>query len=156
MNWLCVYHSLSLSLCLRDLQGGSILSFNRLFYDEHWSKHRVITCLDWSPQVGSPHPLTSHTCLHLFISSRRGIFFLICTATHSCFYFILWLLFCTFLSIHPSSRSPTVVYVWLPQTISLTCFSVQRKITYNMSNYFILLNTETEVSNLQEPDVDLL
>ncbi|XP_060713247.1 cytoplasmic dynein 1 intermediate chain 1 isoform X2 [Tachysurus vachellii] len=33
-----------------DLQGGSILSFNRLFYDEHWSKHRVITCLDWSPQ----------------------------------------------------------------------------------------------------------
>uniref|UniRef100_A0A3Q4GMR1 Cytoplasmic dynein 1 intermediate chain 1 n=1 Tax=Neolamprologus brichardi TaxID=32507 RepID=A0A3Q4GMR1_NEOBR len=22
----------------------------RLFYDEHWSKHRVITCLDWSPQ----------------------------------------------------------------------------------------------------------
>uniref|UniRef100_A0A671R1A6 Dynein cytoplasmic 1 intermediate chain 1 n=1 Tax=Sinocyclocheilus anshuiensis TaxID=1608454 RepID=A0A671R1A6_9TELE len=33
-----------------DLQGGSSLSFNRLFYDEHWSKHRVITCLDWSPQ----------------------------------------------------------------------------------------------------------
>ncbi|XP_039536634.1 cytoplasmic dynein 1 intermediate chain 1 isoform X2 [Pimephales promelas] len=33
-----------------DLQGGSSLSLNRLFYDEHWSKHRVITCLDWSPQ----------------------------------------------------------------------------------------------------------
>ncbi|XP_016138836.1 LOW QUALITY PROTEIN: cytoplasmic dynein 1 intermediate chain 1 [Sinocyclocheilus grahami] len=33
-----------------DLQGGSSLSFNRLFYDEHWSHHRVITCLDWSPQ----------------------------------------------------------------------------------------------------------
>uniref|UniRef100_A0AAR2L1C6 Cytoplasmic dynein 1 intermediate chain 1 n=1 Tax=Pygocentrus nattereri TaxID=42514 RepID=A0AAR2L1C6_PYGNA len=33
-----------------DLQGGSSLSFSRLFYDEHWSKHRVITCLDWSPQ----------------------------------------------------------------------------------------------------------
>ncbi|XP_056154787.1 cytoplasmic dynein 1 intermediate chain 1 isoform X2 [Lampris incognitus] len=32
------------------LQGGSSLSFSRLFYDEHWSKHRVITCLDWSPQ----------------------------------------------------------------------------------------------------------
>ncbi|CAM4631610.1 unnamed protein product [Leuciscus chuanchicus] len=31
-------------------QGGSSLSLNRLFYDEHWSKHRVITCLDWSPQ----------------------------------------------------------------------------------------------------------
>ncbi|KAK9526986.1 hypothetical protein VZT92_015652 [Zoarces viviparus] len=29
---------------------GSSLSFSRLFYDEHWSKHRVITCLDWSPQ----------------------------------------------------------------------------------------------------------
>ncbi|KAM6959439.1 dynein cytoplasmic 1 intermediate chain 1a isoform 3-T3 [Aplochiton taeniatus] len=33
-----------------DLLGGSSLSFSRLFYDEHWSKHRVITCLDWSPQ----------------------------------------------------------------------------------------------------------
>lgn len=33
-----------------DLQSGSSLSFSRLFYDEHWSKHRVITCLDWSPQ----------------------------------------------------------------------------------------------------------
>lgn len=35
----------------RDLGSGSSLSFSRLFYDEHWSKHRVITCLDWSPQV---------------------------------------------------------------------------------------------------------
>ncbi|KAK9957567.1 hypothetical protein ABG768_011807 [Culter alburnus] len=33
-----------------DLQGSSSLSLSRLFYDEHWSKHRVITCLDWSPQ----------------------------------------------------------------------------------------------------------
>ncbi|KAL0961880.1 hypothetical protein UPYG_G00332810 [Umbra pygmaea] len=33
-----------------DLQGGSSLSLSRLFYDEHWSKHRVITCLDWSAQ----------------------------------------------------------------------------------------------------------
>ncbi|XP_028284562.1 dynein cytoplasmic 1 intermediate chain 1a isoform X4 [Parambassis ranga] len=33
-----------------DLGSGSCLSFSRLFYDEHWSKHRVITCLDWSPQ----------------------------------------------------------------------------------------------------------
>ncbi|XP_031441558.1 cytoplasmic dynein 1 intermediate chain 1 isoform X3 [Clupea harengus] len=33
-----------------DLQGGSSLSFSRLFYDERWSKHRVVTCLDWSPQ----------------------------------------------------------------------------------------------------------
>ncbi|KAG9344993.1 hypothetical protein JZ751_009533 [Albula glossodonta] len=33
-----------------DVQAGSNLSFNRLFYDEHWSKHRVVTCLDWSPQ----------------------------------------------------------------------------------------------------------
>ncbi|XP_012986673.1 cytoplasmic dynein 1 intermediate chain 1 isoform X9 [Esox lucius] len=33
-----------------ELQGGSSLSLSRLFYDEHWSKHRVITCLDWSPQ----------------------------------------------------------------------------------------------------------
>uniref|UniRef100_A0A7N8WYU5 Dynein cytoplasmic 1 intermediate chain 1 n=1 Tax=Mastacembelus armatus TaxID=205130 RepID=A0A7N8WYU5_9TELE len=33
-----------------DLGSGSSLSFSRLFYDEHWSKHRVVTCLDWSPQ----------------------------------------------------------------------------------------------------------
>lgn len=45
----------SLSLCAcRDLGSGSSLSFSRLFYDEHWSKHRVITCLDWSPQVRPP------------------------------------------------------------------------------------------------------
>ncbi|XP_040044124.2 dynein cytoplasmic 1 intermediate chain 1a isoform X14 [Gasterosteus aculeatus] len=33
-----------------DSGSGSSLSFSRLFYDEHWSKHRVITCLDWSTQ----------------------------------------------------------------------------------------------------------
>lgn len=38
----------------RDLGSGSSLSLCRVFYDEHWSKHRVITSLDWSPQVGPP------------------------------------------------------------------------------------------------------
>uniref|UniRef100_A0A8C5MH14 Dynein cytoplasmic 1 intermediate chain 1 n=1 Tax=Leptobrachium leishanense TaxID=445787 RepID=A0A8C5MH14_9ANUR len=33
-----------------DIQAGANLSFNRQFYDEHWSKHRVVTCLDWSTQ----------------------------------------------------------------------------------------------------------
>ncbi|KAM8967528.1 cytoplasmic dynein 1 intermediate chain 1 isoform 2-T2 [Pelodytes ibericus] len=33
-----------------DIQAGANLSFNRHFYDEHWSKHRVVTCLDWSLQ----------------------------------------------------------------------------------------------------------
>ncbi|XP_077124243.1 cytoplasmic dynein 1 intermediate chain 1 isoform X3 [Ranitomeya variabilis] len=33
-----------------DIQAGANLSFNRQFYDEHWSKHRVVTCLDWSLQ----------------------------------------------------------------------------------------------------------
>ncbi|XP_018416274.1 PREDICTED: cytoplasmic dynein 1 intermediate chain 1 isoform X2 [Nanorana parkeri] len=33
-----------------DIQAGTNLSFNRQFYDEHWSKHRVVTCLDWSLQ----------------------------------------------------------------------------------------------------------
>ncbi|XP_030056648.1 cytoplasmic dynein 1 intermediate chain 1 isoform X5 [Microcaecilia unicolor] len=33
-----------------DVQAGANLSFNRQFYDEHWSKHRVVTCLDWSLQ----------------------------------------------------------------------------------------------------------
>uniref|UniRef100_A0A8C8K417 Dynein cytoplasmic 1 intermediate chain 1 n=1 Tax=Oncorhynchus tshawytscha TaxID=74940 RepID=A0A8C8K417_ONCTS len=38
---------------LDDKEGceiGICLVCVRLFYDEHWSKHRVITCLDWSPQ----------------------------------------------------------------------------------------------------------
>uniref|UniRef100_A0A3B4EMB5 Uncharacterized protein n=1 Tax=Pygocentrus nattereri TaxID=42514 RepID=A0A3B4EMB5_PYGNA len=33
-----------------DTQAGLNMSFNRQFYDEQWSKHRVVTCLDWSPQ----------------------------------------------------------------------------------------------------------
>ncbi|XP_076827072.1 cytoplasmic dynein 1 intermediate chain 1 isoform X2 [Brachyhypopomus gauderio] len=33
-----------------DTQAGLNLSFNRQFYDEQWSKRRVVTCLDWSPQ----------------------------------------------------------------------------------------------------------
>ncbi|XP_057193757.1 dynein, cytoplasmic 1, intermediate chain 2a isoform X1 [Triplophysa rosa] len=33
-----------------ESQAGSKLSLNRQFADERWSKHRVITCLDWSPQ----------------------------------------------------------------------------------------------------------
>ncbi|XP_072300541.1 dynein, cytoplasmic 1, intermediate chain 2a isoform X3 [Eucyclogobius newberryi] len=33
-----------------EIQAGTKLSLNRQFMDEHWSKHRVVTCLDWSPQ----------------------------------------------------------------------------------------------------------
>ncbi|CAG09951.1 unnamed protein product, partial [Tetraodon nigroviridis] len=33
-----------------EIQAGAKLSLNRQFTDEHWSKHRVVTCLDWSPQ----------------------------------------------------------------------------------------------------------
>ncbi|XP_062908251.1 cytoplasmic dynein 1 intermediate chain 2-like isoform X1 [Mobula hypostoma] len=33
-----------------ELQGGAKLSLNREFSDERWSKHRVVTCMDWSPQ----------------------------------------------------------------------------------------------------------
>ena len=35
----------------REIQAGAKLSLNRQFMDERWSKHRVVTCLDWSPQV---------------------------------------------------------------------------------------------------------
>ncbi|KAM9488807.1 cytoplasmic dynein 1 intermediate chain 1 isoform 1-T1 [Clarias gariepinus] len=34
----------------RDTQAGLNLSFNQQFYDEQWTKHRVVTCLDWSSQ----------------------------------------------------------------------------------------------------------
>uniref|UniRef100_A0A671QE49 Cytoplasmic dynein 1 intermediate chain 2-like n=1 Tax=Sinocyclocheilus anshuiensis TaxID=1608454 RepID=A0A671QE49_9TELE len=33
-----------------EMQAGTKLSLNRKFVDEHWSKQRVVTCLDWSPQ----------------------------------------------------------------------------------------------------------
>uniref|UniRef100_A0A6D2WTH2 Dynein cytoplasmic 1 intermediate chain 2 n=1 Tax=Takifugu rubripes TaxID=31033 RepID=A0A6D2WTH2_TAKRU len=33
-----------------EIQAGAKLFLNRQFTDEHWSKHRVVTCLDWSPQ----------------------------------------------------------------------------------------------------------
>lgn len=33
-----------------EIQAGAKLSLNRQFLDERWSKHRVVTCLDWSPQ----------------------------------------------------------------------------------------------------------
>uniref|UniRef100_I3JQ44 Dynein cytoplasmic 1 intermediate chain 2 n=1 Tax=Oreochromis niloticus TaxID=8128 RepID=I3JQ44_ORENI len=33
-----------------EIQAGAKLSLNRQFVDERWSKHRVVTCLDWSPQ----------------------------------------------------------------------------------------------------------
>ncbi|XP_041038422.1 cytoplasmic dynein 1 intermediate chain 2-like, partial [Carcharodon carcharias] len=33
-----------------EVQAGAKLSLNRQFYDENWSKDRVVTCLDWSQQ----------------------------------------------------------------------------------------------------------
>ncbi|XP_029559070.1 cytoplasmic dynein 1 intermediate chain 2 isoform X2 [Salmo trutta] len=33
-----------------EIQAGAKLFLNRQFVDERWSKHRVVTCLDWSPQ----------------------------------------------------------------------------------------------------------
>uniref|UniRef100_A0A673LTS4 Cytoplasmic dynein 1 intermediate chain 2-like n=1 Tax=Sinocyclocheilus rhinocerous TaxID=307959 RepID=A0A673LTS4_9TELE len=33
-----------------EMQAGTKLSLNRKFVDDHWSKQRVVTCLDWSPQ----------------------------------------------------------------------------------------------------------
>lgn len=34
-----------------EIQAGAKLSLNRQFFDERWSKHRVVSCLDWSSQV---------------------------------------------------------------------------------------------------------
>ncbi|XP_077579893.1 cytoplasmic dynein 1 intermediate chain 2-like isoform X3 [Stigmatopora nigra] len=33
-----------------DLQAGAKLLLNRQFADERWTKNRMVTCLDWSPQ----------------------------------------------------------------------------------------------------------
>lgn len=42
-------------VCFSEMQAGAKLSLNRQFMDERWSKHRVVTCLDWSPQVNKEH-----------------------------------------------------------------------------------------------------
>ncbi|CAB1317196.1 unnamed protein product [Coregonus sp. 'balchen'] len=34
----------------REMQAGAKMSLSRVFSDERWSKNRVVTCLDWSPQ----------------------------------------------------------------------------------------------------------
>lgn len=91
-NFCTAFHSIwtlayeNLSLCLhshRDVQAGANLSFNRQFYDEHWSKHRVVTCMDWSLQVRCeaggcvsislpllPIKLMGRLCLLFFTQSR--------------------------------------------------------------------------------------
>uniref|UniRef100_A0A8C2UM67 Cytoplasmic dynein 1 intermediate chain 2 n=1 Tax=Chinchilla lanigera TaxID=34839 RepID=A0A8C2UM67_CHILA len=33
-----------------EIQAGAKLSLNQQFFDERWSKHRVVSCLDWSSQ----------------------------------------------------------------------------------------------------------
>uniref|UniRef100_A0A8C1SZ08 Dynein, cytoplasmic 1, intermediate chain 2a n=1 Tax=Cyprinus carpio TaxID=7962 RepID=A0A8C1SZ08_CYPCA len=33
-----------------EMQAGAKLSLNRKFVDDRWSRQRVVTCLDWSPQ----------------------------------------------------------------------------------------------------------
>ena len=38
-------------LFCREL-AGERLKLNREFFDERWSKHRIVTSLDWSTQVG--------------------------------------------------------------------------------------------------------
>ncbi|XP_051752994.1 cytoplasmic dynein 1 intermediate chain 2 isoform X5 [Ctenopharyngodon idella] len=43
-----------------ESQAGAKLSLNRQFVDERWSKHRVVTCLDWSPQY--PELLVASYC----------------------------------------------------------------------------------------------
>ncbi|XP_051997324.1 cytoplasmic dynein 1 intermediate chain 2-like isoform X2 [Xyrauchen texanus] len=43
-----------------ESQDGAKLSMNRQFADERWSKHRVVTCLDWSPQY--PELLVASYC----------------------------------------------------------------------------------------------
>lgn len=42
---------ISASCLCREIQAGAKLSLNRQFFDERWSKHRVVSCLDWSSQV---------------------------------------------------------------------------------------------------------
>ena len=52
--------------CHRDTQASGKLSFNREFFDERWSRHRTVTCLDWSTQVLEDDNLL----LFLFPSNR--------------------------------------------------------------------------------------
>lgn len=85
----------------RDLGSGSSLSFSRLFYDEHWSKHRVITCLDWSPQV-RPETFPNSKW---FAKNEPCL----------CWYFFLFISFCgCFPSCKPFPFSLSILSCWLP------------------------------------------
>jgi len=44
----CMYFCVCISC--RDL-AGERLKLSREFFDERWSKHRIVTSLDWSTQV---------------------------------------------------------------------------------------------------------
>lgn len=49
--WRSVFIDLWCFVFPSEIQAGAKLSLNRQFMDERWSKHRVVTCLDWSLQV---------------------------------------------------------------------------------------------------------
>lgn len=48
----------------REIQAGAKLSLNRQFFDERWSKHRVVSCLDWSSQVNYNKLVASNSFLN--------------------------------------------------------------------------------------------
>lgn len=50
-NWKSDLRLISPNSLYREIQAGAKLSLNRQFFDERWSKHRVVSCLDWSSQV---------------------------------------------------------------------------------------------------------
>ena len=70
LHW-CIFMKLILSIffffCHRDTQASGKLSFNREFFDERWSRHRTVTCLDWSTQVQEDDNLLLLLCLVDFI-----------------------------------------------------------------------------------------
>ncbi|XP_048789915.1 cytoplasmic dynein 1 intermediate chain 2-like [Lagopus muta] len=50
INIFCDYSGRDLEDKEGEIQAGAKLSLNRQFFDERWSKHRVVCCLDWSSQ----------------------------------------------------------------------------------------------------------
>lgn len=58
-----------------DLQAGAKLVLNRQFADEHWTKNRVVTCLDWSPQVCDS---ASALCLQSWTGSKVRLKYNVC------------------------------------------------------------------------------
>ena len=55
-------------------QSGERLKLNREFFDERWSKHRIVTSMDWSTQVNHQYSASGWCHFIVYYSRWRSFF----------------------------------------------------------------------------------